>query len=181
MKTKICSKCEKRKSLNKFNSNRSMKDGKDHYCQPCRSEAGMESVNRHKPGKSCNIFGCRNPHYAKDMCKFHYHRDWSRGTVEDVPTRLDNDRFAKIKYNYKVTKESYLDMAKNGCNVCGSFSGLSIDHDHSCCQLTPTCGGCTRGVVCRSCNQLIAKYENGIMRHKTLEREIINYVIKHER
>jgi len=42
MKTKICSKCKKRKPLKKFGVNRAKKDGLNHQCKQCRKEYSKE-------------------------------------------------------------------------------------------------------------------------------------------
>jgi hypothetical protein len=50
------------------------------------------------------------------------------------------------------------------CYTCGPWTGnrglsrkLSVDHDHSCCPKPPTCGNCTRGLICSRCNSLIGE------------------------
>lgn len=58
-----------------------------------------------------------------------------------------------LKRKYGITPEQYDTMTANGCNVCGSFENLHVDHDHACCpEGTKTCGQCVRGVLCQSCN-----------------------------
>lgn len=47
------------------------------------------------------------------------------------------------------------------CAICGtdqeSAGGrtLCVDHDHSCCPGTGSCGRCIRGIVCNACNALL--------------------------
>lgn len=53
---------------------------------------------------------------------------------------------------------------QNGvCASCGIGPGaksLHVDHDHSCCDTLPTCGACTRGLLCTRCNTALAVLEN---------------------
>ena len=48
-----------------------------------------------------------------------------------------------MKKHGSTEKQYYLDAA-NGCQVCGSFKKLCIDHDHN--------TGLYRGVLCWKCN-----------------------------
>lgn len=61
-----------------------------------------------------------------------------------------------LKYRYKLTYDDYLSLiAKQGgkCVSCGREPRRwYVDHDHRCCPKTPTCGKCTRGLVCNGCN-----------------------------
>lgn len=68
--------------------------------------------------------------------------------------------------NYRLTREGYnelLALQGGGCALCGEPQGegrrrLGVDHDHSCCPELPTCGQCTRGLLCAFCNWLLAKF-----------------------
>ncbi|WP_086847030.1 endonuclease domain-containing protein [Amycolatopsis kentuckyensis] len=45
--------------------------------------------------------------------------------------------------------------AKQGdsCAICARSDGaLVVDHDHSCCPGSKTCGKCVRKLLCASCN-----------------------------
>ena len=53
---------------------------------------------------------------------------------------------------YGLTLEGLKEMIRRGCEVCGRIDRLHIDHDHSCCEAPPTCGKCTRGVLCQHHN-----------------------------
>jgi len=66
----------------------------------------------------------------------------------------------------------------NGCAICkrklGEFKGkLVIDHDHSCCEKTPTCGKCNRGILCHPCNISIYSVET-ISNWTTLAERYLN-------
>lgn len=54
-----------------------------------------------------------------------------------------------LKRTYNLSFEEYQDLMKSGCEVCGSYENLRIDHNHDCCpSKTKTCGKCIRGVLC---------------------------------
>lgn len=81
-------------------------------------------------GKICKINECNKMAKKKDMCTFHY--DSQKGSL--------------------LSAESIAEMKKTGCNVCGSFSRLTLDHDHSCCPVGRSCTNCVRGILCHKCN-----------------------------
>jgi hypothetical protein len=68
---------------------------------------------------------------------------------------------ARIKREYGITIEQYeaLFAAQEGrCWICQRRPGkmrLAVDHDHTCCAKTPTCGKCVRGLLCKVCNQTL--------------------------
>jgi len=61
-----------------------------------------------------------------------------------------------LRYRYKLSAADFETMIlKQGqrCLSCGNKpSRFYVDHDHDCCPRTPTCGQCTRGLVCNGCN-----------------------------
>lgn len=51
------------------------------------------------------------------------------------------------------------------CAVCSEPPGLEsrrleIDHDHACCPASVSCGSCVRGLVCRRCNDRLARFDD---------------------
>lgn len=37
---------------------------------------------------------------------------------------------------------------------------IHVDHDHSCCPGTKTCGKCVRAILCRMCNIGLGRFED---------------------
>lgn len=62
------------------------------------------------------------------------------------------NRMRQITVKYGLTPQQYSTMKEKGCEICGSFEGLAVDHDHSCCSGLQTCGKCVRGLLCRRHN-----------------------------
>jgi len=69
---------------------------------------------------------------------------------------------------YKLSLDQYVTMLQEQdglCKKCGiAFSkerGIIpyVDHDHSCCPGTRSCGKCVRALLCRMCNLLVGVEE----------------------
>lgn len=63
---------------------------------------------------------------------------------------------------YGLKPEEYariLELQSGRCYLCrratGATKKLAVDHDHACCPETPTCGRCTRGLLCGPCNKIM--------------------------
>ena len=57
----------------------------------------------------------------------------------------------KKMWDYGLTEQRYQEILKkqgNHCAFCEETDGLEIDHNHNCCPKRPTCGKCTRGLLC---------------------------------
>lgn len=74
--------------------------------------------------------------------------------------RAETEKLGAMRRKYGLTPEQYRDMIKDGCLICGSYDGLAIDHDHSCCPGRNTCGKCIRGTLCRRCNTAEGMFKN---------------------
>lgn len=61
-----------------------------------------------------------------------------------------------LRYRYKLSAADFdaMVLGQDGkCRSCGEkTSRFYVDHDHRCCSGTPTCGKCTRGLLCSGCN-----------------------------
>lgn len=71
--------------------------------------------------------------------------------------------------NYNMTKEQYnvmLLIQEGQCAICGTDNpgekNWATDHDHSCCPAPPTCGECTRGLLCHNCNRLLGLAKDSV-------------------
>lgn len=87
----------------------------------------------------------------------------------------DAIRYRGVKRRYKIDEDAYLEMISNGCEVCGSFENLCIDHDHKCCDTNITCGKCIRGILCKRCNIAEGLYKND----PHFIQNLIKYMNKH--
>lgn len=54
---------------------------------------------------------------------------------------------------YRLRPEQYAELMAGGCAVCGTHEDLCVDHDHSCCPGSRTCGQCVRGALCKKHNR----------------------------
>lgn len=72
-------------------------------------------------------------------------------------------RWQIIHKKYKLTKLMYMELLEQQNGVCAicklppNRNWLAVDHDHSCCPGTKTCGKCIRGLLCGSCNSFLGR------------------------
>lgn len=74
---------------------------------------------------------------------------------------------------YKLTEEQYkalLHQQGGRCAICRSpnprrktSKNFFVDHDRKCCPKLPTCGRCTRGLLCSYCNSGLGYFEDNIV------------------
>lgn len=57
----------------------------------------------------------------------------------------------RLKSRYGITPDDAANIKSNGCQLCGSFSKLCIDHNHK--------TGEVRGCLCHLCNVALGNYE----------------------
>lgn len=81
-------------------------------------------------GKKCQVDECKEVAKKKGLCSPHYN---------------------SIR-NTTLSAQIIHDMKKGGCQVCGEFDKLRVDHDHHCCPENSSCDKCVRGILCHKCN-----------------------------
>lgn len=128
MKTKVCSRCKIKKSINSFYKNKRYKDGLYCYCKKCE-------INRRTKYDKNN----------KEKIKQYRKTYWNKN--KDI-------RWVKsIKHLYGITKNDYnkLYNRQNGCcAICDIHQSelkerLSVDHNHVTKEV--------RGLLCNLCNK----------------------------
>lgn len=67
-----------------------------------------------------------------------------------------------LERTYRMPPGMYarlLEFQGGVCYMCrratGASKKLAVDHDHACCPETPTCGKCTRGLLCSVDNKFL--------------------------
>jgi hypothetical protein len=73
--TKTCSRCLETKDVSTFYKLKALRpnhDGLDYYCKQCRNASAYKTWTNNKA--RCTIDVCDNPHYARNLCKNHYHK-----------------------------------------------------------------------------------------------------------
>ena len=131
-----------------------------HYAQLSRGKE-LKPLRGYLVYKQCKVKSCEQQHSARGYCKKHW----------KIFTRYNTDPEV---YEQKLLKQNGV------CAICKteckSGVSLSIDHDHSCCpEKGSSCGKCTRGLLCYTCNMGVGFFQDDI----GLLSSAIQYLKKH--
>lgn len=81
-----------------------------------------------------------------------------------TPKGRERAKHQRLKaFNLTVEQYDWMLTSQGGvCAICkrpelyttknGHTARLAVDHDHSCCSSSSSCGECIRALLCRSCN-----------------------------
>jgi hypothetical protein len=71
-------------------------------------------------------------------------------------------------------------MQGGRCATCPQIAAkskrrLHVDHDHTCCPGTESCGRCIRGLLCGSCNAALGHARDDVTRLRSLAAYVGSY------
>src|SRR5262245_12668436 len=85
---------------------------------------------------------CNKKYYQKNKLRIRdVHKQYRENNKEKV---AECRKSWELESRYNLTKKQLEKLSENGCEVCGSFDRLHVDHDH----ITNT----VRGILCQKCN-----------------------------
>lgn len=165
-----CADCERILPASSFHVR--TKNGRPYSrCKDCQKAKYREVTKRERECPACgDLF---YPLYARRHCgrcgkkqcshclQVKPESDFSARGLTCSACRSMGQRRYLLKRNYGITPERYdLMLASQGgqCPIClrSLDDGTPhVDHDHSCCPGTETCGKCIRGITHSSCNQML--------------------------
>lgn len=73
-------------------------------------------------------------------------------------------RAAQFRYQYGLEPNEYTALVSGGCQICGSFDRICVDHDHE--------TGAIRGALCEWCNMGLGRFKDD----STLLEKAIEYL-----
>lgn len=179
---KQCTKCQVYKNTSDFHKYAKAQDGLKPWCKPCVKEYDIvENDPKRKMPRKLDADGkihCRNcGEYFDEESMVKSKNGKYKGLTYCKECSPLLDRIRAIK-NYGISVEHYHEMLAEqnySCKICGmhetqSRVRMSIDHDHTCCPGTKSCGKCVRGLLCSSCNMFLGSAKDNI---ENLKRAIL--------
>jgi hypothetical protein len=152
---KQCSNCGLPRPVGFFTFLSTGRDGLHPECRICKAKYRQE-YHVQNPTKSQQAWRVRKQQIAADPAlkarRKQVKRDWEEA----------NPRY-KAKCLYGVDWDA-LWLAQDGkCKACGgpmlpqgnSRESAHVDHDHSCCPGSKSCGKCIRGMIHARCNHIL--------------------------
>ncbi len=101
-------------------------------------------------------------HYCKP-CNTVRVTQWQKNNKEKFYKYSKDRRYTR--HNTTKMKIDKIIQYQNGlCPICNNKleQDINIDHDHSCCPGSYSCGKCIRGVLCSGCNRGIGIFKDNI-------------------
>lgn len=155
---KRCPRCKVTQPVENFSKNKNSLDGLAYACKDCSLQGTYVSRNKNREYWSQRNPYENNPYYTKGLKKCAKCKRIKRliGFNRNATQKDGLTSFCKLcarkisqlhKYGVYVDKNSM-------CEVCGSTSALSIDHDHT--------TGKFRGILCQLCNAFIGMAEDNV-------------------
>jgi hypothetical protein len=166
--TRHCTLCKKYKPLDAFRkSNQS-------WCVECNIEYDKKRNDEvRKFPRKVNEDGqinCRNCGYYFNEDNMVFSKNGKYKGMSYCQTCSPLLQRTRLVEKYGISIEKYHKMLEEqnySCKICGLKEStyrkrLSIDHDHSCCPDSKSCGKCVRGLLCHHCNAGLGNTKDSI-------------------
>jgi hypothetical protein len=117
-----------------------------------KEQAAWRRANPEKKSKTDKAYRQANLEKLKKLGAEYYQKNKEKYAEYDILAR------------YRRTPEqtaTQTAIQEGVCQICWIAPCVENDHDHKCCDDTPTCGECVRGLLCRRCNISLAHLEAG--------------------
>ena len=124
-------------------------------CNTCNEIKDLELFAKGKEYKD----GRRN------ICKQCHSAYQSRYFKDNPDKRQPNRLYEKHYLRHRLTEKQWafmLNRYDGKCWVCKVRPITCVDHDHSCCPGSRSCGKCVRGALCSSCNAAIGSLGDSV-------------------
>lgn len=177
---KQCTKCKNFKNFSDFHKYSKSPDGHKHFCKSCvREYDQLEDDPKRIFPRKYNEEGkvhCRNcgGYFEESQMKQSKIKKYKGlSYCNECAPLLQRTR---LLTKYGLTIDSYhkiLEEQNYACKICKQKDTtfrkrLSVDHDHSCCAGTTSCGKCIRGLLCHHCNAALGNVKDNIEVLKTM-------------
>lgn len=106
---------------------------------------------------------CKECQTFSDRSNFNLRAD--TGGPATYCKRHERDVYLRHQYNVTIEQyESLLAKQDGVCRItgCAVSEGLHVDHAHSCCPGTRSCGNCIRGLLCQRHNMAIGLFGDDV-------------------
>ena len=143
--------------------------GSTKICCTCKLEKSLEDdFHKRSTAKDGRQSSCKK-------CNTDQAQLWQKNNPTYYLTRSKRNAIAR----HHLTEEEYVQLLKrfNGkCWACKEQEqNLGIDHDHTCCPGSHSCGRCVRGLLCVQCNTALGLLKDSEDRINSLLRYIKNF------
>lgn len=116
--------------------------------------------------------------YVCKSCEIKYKKSRLEGMTKRE--RYFESKAHSLKADYNISLEEFdwmVALQQGKCLICTKLLNTnpdkgklpSVDHDHSCCKGSESCGNCIRGILCNKCNTGLGLFDDKVI---NLERSI---------
>lgn len=117
----------------------------------------------------------RDPKYMEYSRE--YAKRWRASRTPEELARFDKvNNLARHHLPDDIT-EVLIETREGICNICDEYTTLVVEHDHDHCNSKWSCGSCTRGFTCMSCNSAIGYVKNNPRIARALAAYLDEYLL----